>query len=206
MGKRVAQHQNVIDAAVAAGVPHLIYTSAPRATTSALVLAPEHKTTEEAILASGLTSTILRNGWYTENYLGQLATAKQTGTIVAAAGDGRVASASRADFAAGAVAVLVGAGHEGRVYELSGDYAWNYDELAAAVATVIGKPVTYQPVSGTELIRILTESGLDDNTAQFVAALDANTSAGLLAETSGELSALIGRPTTPLLDTLRSGV
>ncbi len=204
MGKRVEQHQNVIDAAVAAGVPHLLYTSAPQATTSALVVVPEHKATEEAIHASGLASTMLRNGWYTENYLGQLATAQQTGTITGAAGDGRVASASRADFADGTVAVLTSEGHEGKVYELSGDYAWNYDELASAVGTVIGKPVTYQPVDGAELVKILTASGLDGDTAQFVAALDANTKDGLLAETSGELSALIGRPTTPLLEGLQA--
>ncbi len=168
------------------------------------MLAPEHKATEEAILSSGLTSTILRNGWHTENYLGQLTTAAQTGTIIAAVGDGRVASASRADFAAGTVAVLTSEGHERKVYELSGDYAWNFDELAGAVGSVIGRPVTYHPVDGAELINILTESGVDGGTAQFLAALDANIKNGLLAETSGELSSLLGRPTTPLIEGLRA--
>jgi NAD(P)H dehydrogenase (quinone) len=206
VGKRIPQHQNAIDAAKSAGVKHVVYTSAPKATTSKLVLAPEHKATEEYLTSSGLDCTVLRNGWYTENFLQVVETAKQTGTIVSAAGEGRVASAGRADYAAGAVAVLLGEGHEGKVYEFSGDYAWDYNELAAAVSEIIGKPVTYQPVDGPTLVNILLGAGLEKSTAEFVATLDENTAAGLLAETSGELSALIGRPTTPLEEGLRAAL
>jgi NAD(P)H dehydrogenase (quinone) len=203
VGKRVGQHKNVIDAAKLAGVKHVVYTSAPKADTTRLILAPEHKATEEYLRNSGLDYTILRNGWYTENYLRTVETARRTGIIMAAAGAGRVASASRADYAAAAVAVLLGEGHEGRVYELSGDTAWDYDELAATMSGLIGKPVAYRPVDPSTLIETMTGAGLDERTAGFAAALDQNIADGLLGDTSGELSALIGRPTTPLREGLR---
>jgi NAD(P)H dehydrogenase (quinone) len=204
VGSRVAQHANVINAAKAAGVGFIAYTSILAADTTELVLAPEHKATEELIRASGLDFALLRNGWYTENYAQTVATAKQTGAVVAAAGDGRVASATRADYAAAAAAVLSSAGHEGRTYELSGDYAWDFKELATAVAKIVGREVVYRPVSAAELVEVLTTAGLDEGTAGFLAALDSDTEAGLLATVTGELSGLIGRPTTPLLQALEA--
>ncbi|BCW71030.1 SDR family oxidoreductase [Arthrobacter sp. NicSoilB8] len=204
VGSRVAQHANVINAAKAAGVRFIAYTSVLAADTTELILAPEHKATEELIRESGLENTILRNGWYTENYVQAVTTARQTGAVVAAAGDGRVASAARADYAAAAAAVLSSAGHEGRVYELSGDYAWDFKELATALTEIAGREVVYQPVSAAELVEVLTSAGLDQGTAGFLAALDTDTQAGLLATVTGELSGLIGRPTTPLLQALRS--
>lgn len=204
VGSRVAQHANVINAAKAAGVNFIAYTSVLAADTTDLILAPEHKATEELIRASGLEYTFLRNGWYTENYVQTVATARQTGAVVAAAGDGRVASAARADYAAAAAEVLSSAGHEGRVYELSGDYAWDFKELATALTEIAGREVVYQPVTAAELVEILTSAGLDQSTAGFLAALDADTRAGLLAAVTGDLSGLIGRPTTPLLQALRT--
>ena len=206
IGRRFPQHKNVIDAAKEAGVKHLVYTSAPKATTSALVLAPEHKATEEYLAQSGLAHTILRHGWYTENYAQAAQTAVQTGKLVAAAGEGRVASATRADYAAGAVAVLLGEGHEGKVYECSGDYAWDFDELATAISEISGKPVVYEAVHAGVMMGILRGAGLDEATAGFVTALDENTAAGLLSGCTGELSALIGRPTTPLKEGLRTAM
>ena len=206
VGRRFPQHKNVIDSAKSAGVQHLVYTSAPKATTSALLLAPEHKATEEYLADSGLTSTILRNGWYTENYVQTIEAAKRSGKVVAAAGEGRVASAARADYAAGAVSVLMGEGHEGKVYECSGDYAWDYGELANAIADIIGRPVVYQPVDVPTMIEILKGAGLDEGTAGFLATLDENTAAGLLSVCTGELSSLIGRPTTPLKEGLQAAI
>lgn len=203
-GRRVEQHGNVVDAAVAAGVGRVAYTSAPRATTTGLALAPEHKFTEEYLAATGLPFTILRHNWYTENYLGQIETARATGTVVAAAGDGRVASASRADFAAADATVLTEPGHEGKVYELGGDHAWDFNELADALSQIVGRPVTYRAVDPPTLSGILQGVGLDAGTAGFVAQLDDDIAHGALAETTGELSKLIGRPTTPLLDGLRA--
>ncbi len=206
VGRRVAQHRAVIEAAQAAGVGRIVYTSAPHADTSALVLAPEHKATEELLRASGLTTTILRNGWYTENYVGDVQQAAASGEIVAAVGDGRVASAPRDDYAAAAAVVLRTPGHEGAVYELSGDVAWSFADLAAAAAEVLGRPVVYRPVPSEQRRADLLAAGLDEGTAGFVVALEENTRDGLLAETTGDLARLIGRPTTPLAEALRAAL
>lgn len=204
VGQRVAQHEAVIDAAKDAGVTKFVYTSAPKATTSDLVLAPEHKATEELIQVSGLPSVILRNNWYTENYATDLDRAAETGVLAAGVGDGRVASASRKDFADAAAAVLLADGHIGQVYELGGDVAWNYDDLAAAIAEISGREVTYQPLTPDDQRDGLLAAGLDEGTAGFVVALDSGIRSGALADTDGTLARLIGRPTTPLIDGLRA--
>ena len=204
VGQRVAQHEAVIDAAKDAGVTKFVYTSAPKATTSDLVLAPEHKATEELIQASGLPAVILRNNWYTENYAADLARAAETGVLAAGVGEGRVASASRKDFADAAAVVLLEDGHIGQVYELGGDVAWNYDDLAAAIAEISRREVTYQPLTADDQRAGLLAAGLDEGTAGFVVALDAGIASGALADSDGTLARLIGRPTTPLIDGLRA--
>ena len=204
VGRRVDQHKAVIDAAKDAGVSKFVYTSAPKATTSALVLAPEHKATEELIAAAGLPAVILRNNWYTENYAGNVAQASTTGVLAASVGDGRVASASRADFADAAAVVLLEDGHTGEVYELGGDVAWTFSDLAAALAELTGRPVEYTALSTEEHAAALEEAGLDAGTIGFVTALDAGIRDGALADTDGTLARLIGRPTTPLLEGLRA--
>lgn len=203
VGRRTAQHRAVIDAAQAAGITKLVYTSAPKAPTSALVLAPEHKATEELIAASGVPAVILRNNWYTENYAGDIAQARATGTLTASVGDGRVASASRKDFADAAAVVLLEDGHLGQAYELGGDVAWNYDDLAAAIAEVTGTDVAYTPLTTEQHAAALESAGLDEGTIGFVTALDAGIRDGALADTDGSLARLIGRPTTPLVEGLR---
>ena len=203
-GTRVALHKNVIDAAAAAGVRRLVYTSVLDARDSALILAPEHKATEELIEASGIPATILRNGWYTENYLGTLEQAK-LGEVVTSTGEGRVSSASRQDYADAAAAVLTGPGHENTVYELSGDTAWSFDEFAAAASGILGTPVAHRALSADEHAAQLAAVGLDEGTVGFVVALDANIRDGLLDATSGDLARLIGRPTTPLAEGLTQG-
>jgi len=206
IGQRIAQHAHVIDAAAKAGVKRLIYTSAPQADTSSLVLAPEHKATEELIAESGLPSTILRNSWYTENYVNAAEQAKLTGQVVSSAGNGRIASASRSDYAEAAAVALLEDAHTGKVYELAGDHAWDQDELAKAIGQVIGRDVVHRAVDPAEHLEILSGAGLDEGTAGFVVALDGNTRDGLLGATTGDLSALIGRPTTPLVDGLQSAL
>lgn len=203
VGQRVAQHANVIDAAKRAGVARIVYTSASKADTSPLILAPEHKATEELLRASGVPFTILRNGWYTENYGQAVDQAKATGSFVGSVGDGRVSSASRTDYAEAAAVVLTTDGHEGAVYELSGDVAWTQPELAQAISELIGREVTYQDLSPEDHSKALLAAGLDEGTVGFVVALDGNTRDGLLGDTSGDLSRLIGRPTTPLVEGLR---
>jgi NAD(P)H dehydrogenase (quinone) len=203
-GNRAVQHQNVIDAAKAAGVSKLVYTSAPQATTADFAVAPEHKATEEAIAASGVPAVIVRNNWYTENYAADVARAAETGVIASSAGDGRVASASRADYAEGAAVVLLEDGHLGQVYEFAGDVAWNFAELAAAASEVVGREVTSVSLSTEEHVAALEGFGLDAGTAGFVAAIDTGIRNGVLAASDGTLSRLIGRPTTPLVDGLRA--
>lgn len=210
VGQRVQQHANVVEAARVAGIRHLVYTSAPQATTSALVLAPEHKATEELVAASGLPATILRNGWYTENYLGVVEQARETGVVLGSVGEGLVASASRRDYAEAAAVVLAAAdadpAFEGGVHELSGDVAWDHPFLAATIGEIVGREVVYQDVTPEVHTQVLRDAGLDEGTAGFVVALDGNTRDGLLAATSDELSRLIGRPTMPLAEGLRAAV
>jgi len=204
VGQRVQQHRNVIDAAKAGGTARVVYTSAPHATTSALVLAPEHKATEEYLTSSGLAYTIVRNNWYTENYVRDVQQAAQTGEIVGAYGEGRVASATRADLAEGAVVALLGDEHAGKVYEFSGEYAWSFPELAAAASAILGKPVVYRDVDGATLVEELTSAGVPEEAAGFFAAIAANISDGLLADATRDLATLLGRPTTPLEQGLRA--
>jgi NAD(P)H dehydrogenase (quinone) len=202
VGQRVAQHRNVVNAAQAAGVQFIAYTSAPKADSTDLALAPEHKATEDLIRASGIPFAMLRNNWYTENYFQVLEQAQYTGLVIASLGDGEIASASRQDYAEGAAVVLAGEGHDGKIYELAGDTAWGYDDLTATLTELLGREVKYRRVSSKEHRKILTKAGVPMAQAAFVVTLDANTKNGALADASGELSALIGRPTTPLRDTL----
>ncbi|GHF64635.1 NAD(P)H dehydrogenase (quinone) [Amycolatopsis bartoniae] len=202
VGSRVPQHRAVVEAAQQAGVSLLVYTSAPKADTSPLILAPEHKATEEIIRESGLPYVFLRNGWYNENYEQTVQQAVQTGGFVGSAGEGRTASAARADYAAAAVAVLTGEGHANKIYELSGDVAWTRSELAATISEVAGKPVTYTNLTPEQHKAALLEAGLPEGTADFVVALDGNTRDGLLGEITDDLRQLIGRPTTPIADTV----
>ncbi|MCU1527648.1 MAG: NAD(P)-dependent oxidoreductase [Frondihabitans sp.] len=206
VGQRVPQHLNVITAAKEAGVARIIYTSAPQATTSALVLAPEHKATEEFLIASGVPFTILRNGWYTENYAGEVTKGRESGEIVASVGDGRVASASRKDYAEAAAVALLDDSTAGRTYELSGDYAWNFSELAEAISGIVGTTVVYRPLTPSEHHDQLIAVGLDEGTAGFVVALDGNIRDGLLSETNGDLARLIGHPTEPLAEGLAAAL
>lgn len=204
VGRRVAQHGAVVDAAAAAGVGHLVYTSAPQADDTPLVLAPEHKETEALVRASGVPATVLRNNWYTENYAQDLAVARETGTLVSSTGEGRVASAPRAEYAEAAAVVLTEPGHAGQTYELAGDDPWTSADLAAAFTEVLGREVTLQQVSPEERRAGLEAVGLDAGTAGFVVALEGNIRDGVLSASDGTLARLLGRPTTPLVDAVRA--
>ncbi|MFJ5308717.1 SDR family oxidoreductase [Streptomyces sp. NPDC088350] len=197
---RVEQHKVVIEAAKTAGVALLAYTSAPGSLTAAL--ADDHRGTEEALLASGLPYTLLRNGWYNENYTEQLAPVLEHNAVLAAAGDGRVSSATRADYAAAAVAVLTGEGHENKTYELGGDEAWSFAEYAAELSTQTGKEIAYNNVPGEVLVGILTGAGLPEPFAAILVGVDASIGKGELVVSTGDLSRLAGRPTTPMAESI----
>jgi NAD(P)H dehydrogenase (quinone) len=203
-GKRMAQHQNVIEAAKQAGVSRLVYTSAPHADTSTAFITSEHKATEKLIRDSGLTYTMLRLNSWPENYVSHLTTGPQTGSIIGSVHDGRVASAAKADYAEAAAVVLTTAGHDNAVYELTGDTAWNYHQLAAAISEVTGATVTYEDLSSDEHAARLRRQGVDEPTIDFLVQLDADLASGVSADATDDLHRLIGRPTTPLLDGLRA--
>ncbi|GAB2721836.1 SDR family oxidoreductase [Streptomyces bullii] len=201
---RVRQHEVVIDAAKAAGVALLAYTSAPGSLTAAL--ADDHRGTEEAIFASGLPYALLRNGWYHENYTENLAPVLEHNAVVAAAGEGRISTASRADYAAAAVAVLTGEGHENTTYELGGDTAWSFAEYAAELSRQTGKEITYNAVTPEVLTGILAGAGLPEPLAAVFAGVDASIEKGELAVSTGDLNRLIGRPTTPLSEAVAAAL
>ncbi|MFE2425657.1 SDR family oxidoreductase [Streptomyces sp. NPDC059373] len=206
VGRRVAQHTAVINAAKDAGVARLAYTGVLGGPAADFALAAEHKVTEQAILDSGLPYTFLRNGWYTENYTAQIPVHLEHG-VVGSAGGGKVGSATREDFAAAAAAVLAGEGHENTAYELSGDEAWTLAEYAAELSKQSGKEVAYADVPAEALKGILLGAGLPEQFADILVDVDVSgISRGLLAGGSGDLSRLIGRPTTPLADTIAAAL
>ncbi|MGG7567619.1 SDR family oxidoreductase [Rhodovulum sp. DZ06] len=198
IGKRGPQHRAVIEAAKAAGVGHVVYTSLLHADESVISLAPEHRETEADLAASGLPHTILRNGWYAENYTAGLPAALEHGALIGAAGHGRIAAAARADYAAAAVAVLLDPAQQGKVHELAGDVAWTLADLAAELSAQSGKEIPYVDMPEAEYAKALEGAGLPAGLAAFIAGADAAAAQGALFDDGGALSALIGRPTTPL--------
>ena len=200
VGQRLAQHTAVVEAARKAGVRLLAYTSILHADRSRLALAAEHKATEELIRASGLPYVFLRNGWYTENYTENLGPALTHGALVGSAGEGRIAAATRADYAAAAAAVLTGSGHENKVYELAGDNAFTMAELAAEVSRKAGRTIAYNNLAPEQYQGVLEGAGVPKPFAAVLADSDVGASRGDLNDSSGDLRRLIGRPTTPLAD------
>mgnify|MGYP001009323832 CR=1 FL=1 len=204
VGQRAVQHRNVINAAKAAGVGFIAYTSVLHADTSPLGLAAEHIETENMLAASGIPYALLRNGWYSENYLASAPPALEHGVFLGAAGDGKIASATREDYAAAAAKVISEEGHAGKVYELAGDTAWTLSELAAELSKQSGKNVVYQNLSEADYASALRGVGLPDAFASLLADSDTGASKGGLFDDSHTLSKLIGRPTTPLADSIKA--
>ena len=206
IGQRAAQHANVIEAAKKANVKWVVYTSLLHADTSTLSLAAEHFATEKTLQASGLTYTILRNGWYTENYTGSVAGAVAAGAFIGSAGEGKISSAARADFADAAVEVVTGEGHQCKIYELSGDESYTLAELAAEISKQTGKPIPYNNLPETDYANILKSFGLPEMFADAIASWDVAASKGDLQDESHQLSKLVGRPTTPLAVTVKEAL
>lgn len=198
VGQRAAQHRNVINAAKAAGVKFIAYTSLLHADKSPLGLHVEHVETENMLADSGIPYALLRNGWYSENYLASAPAALAHGVFIGAAGDGKIASATRADYAAAAARVISEEGHAGKVYELAGDNGWTLTELAALLSKASGKNVVYQNLSEAEFAAALKGAGLPDWLATMLADSDAGAAKGGLFDDSKTLSKLIGRPTTTI--------
>lgn len=197
LGSRTQQHGTVIEAAQAASVKRIVYTSLLHAPTSPLSLAQEHRETEAALQASGLSITILRNGWYIENHTGQLQAALQHG-FIGSAGQGKFSSAARADLAEAAALVLTGDGHEDRIYELAGDQPYTLSEFAAEVSRQLGNDFIYQNIPEQAYAEALKQAGLPPAIAEALASWDVGAATGALFDDAGALTALLGRPTTSL--------
>lgn len=198
VGQRFPHHRNVVDAAKNAGVDFIAYTSILRADTNPMMFAEEHKASEEVIRASGIPFTLLRNGWYTENYTEQLPQFLENGVILGSAGDGRVSAATRADYAAAAAAVLTGDIDDGAVYELGGDDAFTMEELAMEISRQSGTEVVYRNIPVEEYEAVLVRAGMPEAYAAVLADADGSVANGSLYVDTGDLRGLIGRPTTPL--------
>ena len=198
IGQRVSQHANVTAAAKKAGVKRIVYTSVLHADTSELDLADEHRATEAAIKASGVPYTILRNGWYTENYTGSVGAALTNGALFGSAGDGQISSATREDFAEAGITVLTTDGHVNATYELAGDTTWTLADLAAEISKQTGKDIPYRNLCEADYTAALEGAGLPKGVATALASYDVKASLGALYGTERTLSELIGRPTTPL--------
>lgn len=207
IGRRTQQHRNVIEAAKAAGVKLLVYTSLLHADTSPLALAAEHRETEKLIRASGVPFVLLRNGWYNENYTGNVAAAVQHGTVLGSARDGRISSAARADFAAAAAAVLASRDNQsGKIYELAGDSAYTLHDYAGEIATQPGKQVIYKDLPQADYKAALQSIGLPEAFAELIAESDAKAAKDALYDDGKQMSRLIGRPTTTMAQSVAAAL
>ena len=206
VGQREAQHRNVIEAAQGTGLKRIVYTSILHADRTPISLGEEHRATEVALASSGLLVTILRNGWYAENYTASIPAALANGAFVGSAGEGRISLATRADYAEAAAVVLTAEGHEGQLYELAGDEAVTLTDLAAEISRQTGRDIPYRDLPQAEYAAILTQAGLPDSVAEALAAWDVDASNGALFDDGRQLSKLIGRPTTPLAEAVRAAI
>ena len=199
-GQRFTQHRNAVDAAKAAGVRFIAYTSVLRADTTTLGLAVDHKATEEYITASGIPHSFLRNGWYLENYTENFAPALEHGALLGSAKDGLIAAAARADYAAAAAAVLADDRNRDEVYELVGDTPFTMSALAAELGAQSGKEIAYRDLPKEDYRAALIAAGLPEGYAELLADSDVGIANGELADDRTHLVDLIGRPTTSLAD------
>ncbi|WP_170425821.1 SDR family oxidoreductase [Ruegeria arenilitoris] len=202
---RVGQHRNVIEAAKAAGVQRIVYTSITKADASPLIIAEDHKATEELLAASGLQTTVLRNGWYLENWTDSLKPSIEAGALVGSAGDGRVTPATRKDYAEALAVAVAQQGHEGKTYELGGE-AFTLSEMAAEVSAQIGRDIPYTSVPKAAYSEILTSVGLPEFVAAFIADAEAGAAQGWLQDESNALETLIGRAPTSMKDAVAAAL
>ncbi len=206
VGQRKQQHENVINAAKEAGVKWIVYTSLLHADKSTLGLAPEHLATEVALKASGIPYTILRNGWYTENYTAAVPGAIQAGAFTGSAGDGKISSAARVDYAEAAAVVLTSEGHQGKVYELAGDETYTLTDLSAEISRQTGKDIPYKNLPEADYAEVLKGIGLPEGIALVYAGMDTAASKNDLFDNGQQLSQLIGRSTTPLTEVVKAAL
>ena len=197
-GQRAAQHTNVINAAKKAGVQWIVYTSLLRADTTGINIAGEHIASEEALKASGIAYTILRHGWYSENYTMSIPGALKGGAFLGSAKDGKISSAPRADYAEAAAIVLTNESCKGKTFELAGDSSYTLSDLASEVSKQTGTSIPYKDIPEQEYANILINIGLPEGFAHALANWDVSASKGDLYCDTNDLTRILGRPTTPI--------
>ena len=202
VGQRVEQHKNIIKAAQIAGIQYIVYTSLLHADDSILSLAGEHRETEKLLKDSGITTTILRNGWYTENYTDSIGFALANGAFLGSAKQGRISSAPRSDYADAAVTVLTTEGHDGKIYELAGDDSYTLSELAQEISKQTNLEIPYTDLSPADYTEVLIKAGLPEPLPEILPSFDVDASKDALFDDSRELSKLIGRPTTSMKESV----
>jgi len=203
IGQRARQHKNVIDAAKKAGVKWVVYTSILHADATTINLAGEHLETEKMLKESGIDQTILRNGWYTENYTGSIGGALAGGAFIGSAGTGKISSAARQDYAEAAATVIADEAYKGQLFELAGDTAYTLSDLAAEISKQTGKSIPYRDLPESEYAQILASFDIPKGFADAIASWDVSASKGDLFDSTQQLSKLIGRPTTSLAESVR---
>lgn len=204
IGRRSDQHKAIIEAAQHAQIPHLVYTSVINADTSELGLAEEHRETEALIKASGINYTILRNNWYSENYLAGLPQIIEAGALYGAAAESQINSASRVDLAEAAANVLTNDGHINKTYELAGSNTFTFKDLAAFIAEAANKPIHYQNLTAEEYHAALIQVGLPIYVVNVIVDADIQAQKGALFNPSKDLENLLGRKTTPIQDLIKA--
>lgn len=204
IGQRAPQHKNVIDAAVKANISKLFYTSLLHLDTTTLVLGDEHKITEQHLKESGLDYTLLRNGWYTENYTQSIPQALEHGALIGSAKNGKIASAPRQDYGEAAAIALTLETEQPKIYELAGNTAYTLEELAQEVSRQTQKTIIYKDLPENEFAVALQQAGLPEGFANVLASSDVSASKGDLFSESKDLSNLLGRNTTPLSTSIKN--
>jgi len=199
-GLRLAQHLNAIDAARKAGIRHIVYTSMPNPETSAVTFAPDHLGTEQAIAASGLSFTVLRNSWYQENLLGALPGVIKSGQWFSAAGDGRPSHVSREDCAAAAAAALAAPPPGNQTFTLTGEAARTTREVAALASEIVGKPIAVVDVTPEGLAAGMKQAGLPEVIIPMLVSFDVNAKQGGFDIVTDAVKRLSGREPRGLKD------
>ncbi|EAV40622.1 NAD(P)H:quinone oxidoreductase [Stappia aggregata IAM 12614] len=200
VGKRVPQHKAVIDAAKAAGVRFIVYTSLLNVPQSSLLLGEEHKETEKLLSESGIAHAVLRNGWYVENFGGTISAALAHGAVAGASGDGKFSAAGREDYAEAAARIVSGSDLSTRALELGGSSAFTLGDLAAELSSQTGRDIPFNNLPDATYAGILVQAGLPEGFAKILADADRGASEGDLFTASTALEDLNGHPARSLKD------
>lgn len=205
---RTTQQVNVVRAAKQAGVKHILYTSFQRknetASSPIALVAQSHLETETALKESGIPYTILKHTLYTDMlpiFIGDKVL--ETGVIFQPAGEGKVAYATRSDMAEAAANILTGQGHENKEYEISGNQAWSYPEIAKIISEITGKPITYVSPTQEVFKQELTKAGVPDHYIDLFGGFGEGIRQGEFDITNPTLEKLLGRKPTSVREYLK---